>query len=71
MGDLKARSAGFYKDWTIFCSQALSARLQGADSDQLATILLAAGAILGSSGLASLVSANRNTLDVGAVNGAS
>jgi hypothetical protein len=59
-----ARPKGFYDDWTIFCSQALSARLQhGDDAGELAAVLLAAGAILGGARLLVLVAENKDALD--------
>jgi hypothetical protein len=58
------RPKAFYEDWTIFCCQALSERLrQGGDADELATILLAAGAILGGAGLLVLVGENKEAID--------
>lgn len=58
------RPKGFYEDWTIFCCQALSTRLQkGGSDDELAVVLLAAGAILGGTGLVVLVSENKNAID--------
>ncbi len=58
------RPKGFYEDWTIFCCQAPSTRLQqGGSDDELAVVLLAAGAILGGTGLIFLVSENKKAID--------
>ncbi|HEY4180224.1 MAG TPA: hypothetical protein VGM90_25450 [Kofleriaceae bacterium] len=58
------RPKGFYEDWTIFCCQTLSARLQQDGNDEeLAVVLLAAGAILGGAGLLYLASENKDTID--------
>jgi hypothetical protein len=58
------RPKGFYDDWTMFCCQALSARLQHEDGgDDLAVVLLAGGAILGGLGMITIVAANQNAID--------
>lgn len=58
------RPKGFYDDWTIFCIHALSTRLQeGDDADELAAVLLAAGAILGGTGLVVLAAENKDAID--------
>lgn len=58
------RPQGFYEDWTVFCCQVLSERLrQGGDGDDVAAVLLAAGAILGGAGLLFLVSENKSAID--------
>lgn len=55
---------GFYNDWTVFCFQVLSTRLkEGDDADDLAAVLLAAGAILGGTGLIMLAAENRDAID--------
>lgn len=58
------RPDDFYDDWSVFCSEALSARLKrGGRDDELAVVLLAAGAILGSAGLLDVVIENKAAID--------
>lgn len=57
------RPKGFYEDWSIFCRQVLSSRIQQKESEDLAVVLLAGGAILGGAGLVWLIRENRETID--------
>lgn len=56
------RPKGFYEDWTIFCTDALSLLLEKQE-ELLAAVLLAGGAVLGASGMYALVKANREAVD--------
>lgn len=58
------RPPGFYDDWTVFCLQVLATRLRdGDDADDIAAVLLAAGAILGGTGLVVLATENKDAID--------
>lgn len=60
------RPAGFLTDWSIFCQALIStklSRLRPQDERELATLLLAAGAVLGASGLIALVQRHRALID--------
>ena len=58
------RPPGFYEDWTVFCFYVLSTRLrEGDDANDVAAVLLAAGAILGGTGLVMLATENKDAID--------
>jgi hypothetical protein len=58
-----ARPKGFYSSWQVFCSEVVAARLHDAPSDVAAALLLAAGAVLGGTGMLAIVAANAEAID--------
>lgn len=60
---LAASLPRFYSDWTVFSTEALSARMGAGDKSAVPTILLAAGASLGATALVALAESNRPVLE--------
>lgn len=61
-----ARPDGFLTDWSVFCQMLISTKLTllGLQDDrELATLLLAAGAVLGASGMMALVQKHHTLID--------
>lgn len=61
-GQRPAWPEGFYTDWTVFSTEALSERMRSGDKSAVPTILLAAGASLGATALVALAKSNRKAL---------